>query len=64
MAKSNVRKSTLALILVLLTAGIGRTFAQSPTLQPPTQPSAMGDPGGGSPAPPDPGPCLTAIHLS
>jgi len=64
MAKSIVRKSTLALVLVLLTAGVSKTFAQqAPAPPPPSQPSPVGDPGGGEPAPPDPGPSLTAIHL-
>jgi len=61
-AKSILRKSTLSLILVLLTAGTGKTFAQTYPPLPPTQPSPDDDPGGGNPVPT--GPSLMAIHLT
>ncbi|MGA1984241.1 MAG: hypothetical protein ABSG84_17470 [Acidobacteriaceae bacterium] len=55
MAKSVVCKSTLALVLVLLIAGIGKSYAQqAPAPIPPTFPTPD-DPGGGTPPPPDPG---------
>jgi hypothetical protein len=60
-AKSIVRKSTLALVLVLLMAGIGKSFAQHPITPRVPAPHDGGSP---FPPPPDPGPSLTAIHLS
>ena len=65
MTKSTVRKSTLAVVLVLLTVGVSKTFAQqAPAPTPPTFPTPD-NPGGGDPIPPGPGgssPSLTAIH--
>lgn len=66
MAKSNVCKSTLTLVLVLLTAGISTTFAQK-ALTPPHVLPALADGGGGDPVPPDPGPpgpSIAAMHLT
>ena len=66
MAKSIVRKSTLALVLVFLTAGIGKSFAQqAPAPIPPRFPTPD-NPGGPLPPPTDPGPgtSLIAIHLT
>ena len=64
MVKTIVRKSTLALVLVLLTLGVSKTFAQqAPAPTPPTFPTPD-NPGGTNPVPPDPGPSLTAIHLT
>jgi hypothetical protein len=66
-AKFVLRKSTLALVLVLLTTGITRTFAQSIPLPP--MPIPMPTPDGGDPNPgnPDPtctdGTCAVGIHL-
>ena len=65
MAKSIVSKSTLALVLVLLTAGIGKSFAQqAPTPIPPPRFPMPDDPGGPETGPTDPGPpSLTTLHL-
>jgi len=59
-----VRKSTLALILVFLAAGVGKAFAQGIPIPPPSQPSPDGgNPGGGDPDPTcGDGGCLVAIH--
>ena len=61
MATLTVRKSTLALVLMLLTAGIGKSFAQHPITPRVPAPHDGGSP---LPVPPDPGPSLTAIHLT
>jgi hypothetical protein len=58
-----LRKSTLALTLVLLIAGAGKAFAQ--TLLFPTASQQMpkaGEPVGGNPDPCDGG-CVVTIHL-
>jgi hypothetical protein len=62
MARLIVRKSTLTLALMLLTAGIGTGFAQHAIT--PRVPAPHNG-GGGLPVPPDPGPSpnLTALHL-
>lgn len=60
-----LRKSTLALILVLLTSSVGKAFAQSELSPAPSQPTAkIGEPGGGNPDPCADGGCLVAIHLA
>jgi hypothetical protein len=60
-AKLIVRKPFLALFLMLLTVGIGQSFAQ-PSITP--RVPAPHDGGTPLPAPPDPGPSLTAVHLT
>ncbi len=62
MTTKTLRNSTLALILILQAAVVGKGFAQSiPT---PPIPSPDGNPGGGNPDPTcgDAG-CVVAIHL-
>lgn len=66
MAKPNLGKSTLALVLVLLTAGVSTTLVQK-ALAPARALPALADGGGGDPVPPDPGPpgpSMAAIHLT
>jgi hypothetical protein len=57
-----VRKSILALFLVLLTAVAGTNFAKNvPAASHPALP-ALADQGGGDPVPPDPGP--PSVHMA
>lgn len=57
-----VRKTTLALMLAVLSAGVGRSLAQVVrTPIPPTHPSPD-DPVGGNPDPTCGGGCLVAVH--
>jgi hypothetical protein len=65
-AKLNLRKSTLALFLVMLTAGIGTTIVQK-AIAPERASTMLADAGGSDPAPPDPGPnsaAFAALHLT
>jgi hypothetical protein len=61
-----LRKSTLALVLMLLTIGVGKDLAQSLPVPPPTTPPTQPTPDDGGGSSPDPtgngGNCLVAIH--
>jgi hypothetical protein len=62
----NLRKSTLALILALLTAGLGKAFVQAaPPVPVPAHPTLEAtDPGGTDPDPCENGDCVVGIHLA
>jgi hypothetical protein len=59
-----LRKSTLALALMLLAAGAGKAFAQSVLFSTASQQTPKaGEPVGGNPDPCADGGCIVAIHL-
>jgi hypothetical protein len=62
-----IRKSTLALVLVLLTVSAGKTLTHTSPIFPPSQPTPDGsggaNPGGGNPNPTcGDNECLVEIH--
>lgn len=58
-------KSTLALILILLAANLGKGLTQGPPLAHHPHPDGSGDPGGTNPDPTcGDGGCFVAIHLA
>ena len=60
-----LRKSTLALLLLFMTASVNKTNAQQTILGPShPAPTAAGDPGGGDPEPPPQPPSLVGVHLA
>ena len=62
MITKTLHYSTLALTLLLLTAGGAKNVSQSVPADHPLHPTWL-DGGGGDPEPPDPGPSPNAIHL-
>ena len=66
MAIFTLRNSILTLVLVVLTASIGKTIAPQYSTQPRAASSLLANAGGGEPEPPDPGPgpSLTSLHLN
>ena len=65
MAKSNLSKSTIAVFLVMLTAGIYTTVVQKAAVSQHVSPMFAQGSGGNLPGPPDPGPNGVAlIHLT
>lgn len=65
MATRTLRNSILTLVLVVLTASIGKSIAPQHSTQPHPASPLLADAGGGEPEPPDPGPdpSLTSVHL-
>ncbi len=59
-----LRKSTLALILALLTSGLGKTFVQSAPPSPIPSHPALQLADQGAPDPCDSGNCIVGVHLS
>jgi len=61
-----LRKSTLALILALLTPGLDKTFVQAAPPSPfPAHPTPeVANIGGGNPDPCGDGSCLVGVHLT
>lgn len=62
MIAQTIRKSTLALILVLIIGNAGKAFARSTPPAPGQRTVEFVCPGGGNPDPCNGGTCLVAIH--